>query len=71
MSQLTPYLRILDEITNDLSRGRFYEFAKSHEYPTVAEYAARLEECVEQMRMLCEENRGEMGPKKGDGNKIT
>ena len=71
MSQLTPYLRILDEITNDLSHGRFYEFAKSHEYPTVAEYAARLEECVEQIRKLCEENRGEMGPEKGDGNKIT
>ena len=42
-----------------------------HEYPTVAEYAARLEECVEQIRKLCEENRGEMGPEKGDGNKIT
>ena len=71
MSQFAPYLRILDEITNDLSHGRFYEFAKSHAYPTVAEYAARLEECVEQIRQLCEENRGEMGPKKGDGNKIT
>lgn len=71
MSQLTPYLRILDEITNDLSHGRFCEFAKSHEYPTVAEYAARLEECVEQIRKLCEEDGGEMGPKKGDGNKIT
>ena len=71
MSQLTPYFRNLDEITNDLSHGRFYEFAKSHEYPTVAEYAARLEKCVEQICKLCEENRGEMGLEKGDGNRIT
>ena len=71
MSQYSPYVRIVEEIVNDLSHGRFYEFTKSHEYPTVAEYAARLEECMEQMRKLCEEDRGEMRPKKGDGNKIT
>lgn len=71
MSQFTPILQTASKLIDDLSHGRFYEFAKSHEYPTVAEYAARLEECVEQIRMLCEENRGEMGPKKGDGNKIT
>ena len=52
MSQYTPYIRIVEEITNDLSHGRFYEFTKSHEYPTVAEYAARLEECMEQIKRV-------------------
>lgn len=70
MSQYTPILQTVDKLVEDFSHGRFYEFAQSHDYPTAAEYVARLGECVEQMRALCEESE-KQGETKGDGNEIS
>ncbi len=52
MSQYAPILQTASKFIDDLSHGRFYELEKSHAYPTVAEYATWLEECMEQIKRV-------------------
>ena len=54
-SGLHAIVQAVDDITDALVHGRFYEIMKSPEYPTIADLAKRLEDCVAELNKLCDE----------------